>query len=177
MVHLLGSTIRFGFLSEAFRRHDYQLGRRNCQQFLRKHFVLSERHPLFQGTCPPAALARYAVYRSLDGREVWTYPHQGKEGECYLPIIPLVDDAFENEVPTPTWPRLGLVELEAHREPLRQRLHRLGDRLIEEQQLKLMWRESLELLWKLHYLKVAVDSIMDYVANDLKMRGLLSLDG
>ncbi len=24
-----------GFLSEAFRAHDFQLGRRNCQQFLR----------------------------------------------------------------------------------------------------------------------------------------------
>jgi len=29
-----------GFVSQAFREHDYQLGRRNCQWFLRSHFGL-----------------------------------------------------------------------------------------------------------------------------------------
>lgn len=29
-----------GFLSRKFREHDYHLGRRNCQQFLKTHFVL-----------------------------------------------------------------------------------------------------------------------------------------
>ena len=29
-----------GFLDQSFRAHDYQLGRRNCQQFLRKTFGL-----------------------------------------------------------------------------------------------------------------------------------------
>ncbi len=29
-----------GFLSESFRQHDYELGRRNCQRFLEKYFTL-----------------------------------------------------------------------------------------------------------------------------------------
>ena len=40
-----------GFLSEDFRAHDFQLGRRNCQQFLRTTFALPDeeanRNPLF----------------------------------------------------------------------------------------------------------------------------------
>jgi len=31
-----------GFIDEKFRDRDYQLGRRNCQQFLRAHFILPE---------------------------------------------------------------------------------------------------------------------------------------
>lgn len=37
-----------GFLSEEYRRHDYLLGRRNCQQFLRRYFSLPASNPLFQ---------------------------------------------------------------------------------------------------------------------------------
>ena len=36
-----------GFLHESFRRHDYLLGRRNAQAFLRWHFALPETNPLF----------------------------------------------------------------------------------------------------------------------------------
>ena len=36
-----------GFLSEAFRHHDFQLGRRNCQQFLQRHFALYPENPIF----------------------------------------------------------------------------------------------------------------------------------
>jgi hypothetical protein len=40
---LCGSLGAFGgFIDERFRDRDYQLGRRNCQQFLRRHFVLPE---------------------------------------------------------------------------------------------------------------------------------------
>lgn len=36
-----------GFIDESFRRHDYLLGRRNAQAFLRVHFALPEDNPLF----------------------------------------------------------------------------------------------------------------------------------
>lgn len=40
---LCGSLSAFGgFIDEKFRDHDYQLGRRNCQQFLRTHFQVTE---------------------------------------------------------------------------------------------------------------------------------------
>src|SRR5215468_4691013 len=36
-----------GFLDEQFREHDFQLGRRNCQKFLRDHFRLHPQNPVF----------------------------------------------------------------------------------------------------------------------------------
>jgi hypothetical protein len=38
-----------GFLDRSFRRHDYLLGRRNAQAFLRWTFVLAKSNPLFDG--------------------------------------------------------------------------------------------------------------------------------
>jgi hypothetical protein len=38
-----------GFLHESFRRHDYLLGRRNAQAFLRWNFALPETNDLFAG--------------------------------------------------------------------------------------------------------------------------------
>jgi hypothetical protein len=38
-----------GFLHESFRRHDYLLGRRNAQAFLRWNFALPKDNPLFGG--------------------------------------------------------------------------------------------------------------------------------
>jgi predicted acylesterase/phospholipase RssA len=36
-----------GFISESYRRHDYLLGRRNAQAFLRWHLVLPKSNPIF----------------------------------------------------------------------------------------------------------------------------------
>lgn len=38
-----------GFIDESFRRHDYLLGRRNAQAFLRWNFALPDTNPLFDG--------------------------------------------------------------------------------------------------------------------------------
>ncbi len=35
-----------GFLCRDFRKHDFLLGRRNCQQFLREHFAVLETNPI-----------------------------------------------------------------------------------------------------------------------------------
>ncbi|MFM5255298.1 hypothetical protein ACEUBK_14425 [Aeromonas hydrophila] len=80
-----------GFLSQDFRHHDYQLGRRNCQQFLRQNFSL-----------PP----QYAVVNS--GYSNMT-PIFNKKDE--LPLIPLVG-ALANEIETPTWPRVEIKDVD-----------------------------------------------------------------
>lgn len=43
-----------GFLSEDFRAHDYHLGRRNCERFLKTHFYLASDNPVFKGWSPAA---------------------------------------------------------------------------------------------------------------------------
>ncbi len=54
-----------GFLHELFRRHDYLLGRRNAQAFLRWNFALPETNPLFEGVA--INQERWRVKRA-DGR-------------------------------------------------------------------------------------------------------------
>lgn len=85
-----------GFLSRHFRHHDYQLGRLNCQNFLRKHFVLDERNPLFAEW--PDALKHQRRLRP-----------EGRDFDA-LPIIPLTRSAARPAVDVttaefaPLWP-------------------------------------------------------------------------
>lgn len=63
-----------GFLDKGFREHDYKLGRRNCQQFLRRHFAIpaDNNNPIF-ATWSDEAKARF------------TFTENGVK---YIPIIP-----------------------------------------------------------------------------------------
>jgi hypothetical protein len=105
-----------GFLSEAFRQHDFQLGRRNCQQFLRRHFVLPESadNPLFDDWTDTMR-NRYRVKR---------------DNEYFLPIIPLIG-ATETEVERLPWPRYSVEEFQTLRRLVEARAQKLGGRMIE----------------------------------------------
>lgn len=117
-----GAAAAFGgFLSEAFRRHDFQLGRRNCQRFLQRHFVLHKENPVFPRD--------WVERRAAD----WALPLGGEGPAEYLPILPLMKEA-----PDPDWPgeRYDLnseVELPPRptldREQLRDLRHRFDLRL------------------------------------------------
>jgi predicted acylesterase/phospholipase RssA len=79
-----------GFLAEAYRHHDYMLGRRNCQQFLRTHFCLPvDNNPVFKGVNP-----------RLKAGSAWVVSDGGTP--C-LPIIPLVGNLAVEEA-LPAWP-------------------------------------------------------------------------
>lgn len=111
-----------GFFSEAYRHHDYMLGRRNARSFLRRHLVLPMGNALFQdGRWSDADRSRHLVRRTPDGPE------------DHLPIIPLFgrlapqdnagsDDAVE---PMPRWPA-GAFNAKTVEEPIRQRTHRVA---------------------------------------------------
>ncbi len=81
-----------GMIDERIRHHDFVLGRRNCQQFLREQFRVEVdgalRNPVFGG-----------VDSYADGREK-------------VQIIPLVGTAA-NECPMPTWPAYSPSEQDA----------------------------------------------------------------
>jgi len=79
-----------GFFERGFRAHDYQLGRRNCQKFLRDHFRLSTANPIIEsGLNKLDSAARSAVLHNFD-------PQQRGS----LPLIPLCGTAIQ-EVPEP----------------------------------------------------------------------------
>lgn len=94
-----------GFLAEAYRHHDYMLGRRNARSFLRRHFVLPIGNPLFgrKDATPrwsDTDVARWGVRREEGGPA------------DHLPIIPLCGRLWADTVeaedriePLPEWPR------------------------------------------------------------------------
>ena len=77
-----------GFFSEAYREHDFMLGRRNCQWFLQSAFTLPQSNKkLFDKTWSPQARQRYASKTNPD----------------HLQIIPCVGPC-EVQEPLPDWP-------------------------------------------------------------------------
>lgn len=86
-----------GFFEKKFRRHDYQLGRRNCQQFLRAHFSLPTVNPIIAGGLPASAearktmLKRYGVNPPSDDVSHWA---------DWISVVPLCG-AMAKEEPLP----------------------------------------------------------------------------
>jgi predicted acylesterase/phospholipase RssA len=64
-----------GFFERAFRAHDYQLGRRNCQKFLSDHFHLSITNPIIDaGLKKLGAADRDQVIKTFAPNGVRTFP-------------------------------------------------------------------------------------------------------
>lgn len=88
-----------GFFERSFRAHDFQLGRRNCQQFLRHHFVLPTNNPIVEaglsalGTKSGQALARFRVKAPDDATN--------DLNSDWIPIVPLCSDLVSKDVPQP----------------------------------------------------------------------------
>ena len=80
-----------GFFCEAYRRHDYMLGRQNCQTFLRDWFVLPSSNPLFndwsQAATNNSAFTSCSTHR-----------------QSHRQIIPLVGSAAKIQK-FPKWPK------------------------------------------------------------------------
>jgi hypothetical protein len=126
-----------GFFHRAYREHDYRLGRRNAQHFLRKHFVLPEDNPLFANWTEKDK-ADWAVKNV-------TYPDR----LLRLPVIPLCGD-LSREEELPDWPK-KVFEAKQVRSAIAARIDvvlpalrdELRDWLVDK--LSLKWRNSTRL--------------------------------
>lgn len=74
-----------GLLDERMRHHDFLLGRRNCQEFLRQHFTMDTAHA-----------CQNEIFFGLSTRRV--------DHNFRTPIIPLFGSAIE-DCPMPEWPQ------------------------------------------------------------------------
>jgi hypothetical protein len=83
-----------GFAARTFRDHDYQLGRRNCQQFLRQAFALPAGNPIVVNW----------KEAGVDITKFHAIPREN-DPETYYCIIPLFGTA-KAEVALPDWPLL-----------------------------------------------------------------------
>ncbi|MBI2736529.1 MAG: patatin-like phospholipase family protein [Rhodospirillales bacterium] len=117
-----------GFLDESFRAHDYQLGRRNCQKFLKNVFSVVEDHSFVKNW-------------PLGVRERFRFPD--RSGKYYCPIIPLVGTAAL-EVPIPVWPRIDEARLAEIERRIKQRT---GYVLITPAKGEWWWWRLLPVAW------------------------------
>ena len=106
-----------GFLSREFRDHDFQLGRRNCQKFLRDSFALPAANRLVASWPQPAR----------DDPQFQTTAGPGSEP--HFTIIPLVGGATA-EVPFPEWPRISQSELNDLQKGIETRIEKIVETLI-----------------------------------------------
>jgi Patatin-like phospholipase len=84
-----------GFLSSRFREHDYELGRRNCQYFLREHFLLSKDNRLFANWDADTAYIRRAKYKGTTIELLPIIPLPLDEPSIKLPDRPQVATAVK----------------------------------------------------------------------------------
>jgi len=109
-----------GFLDERFRSHDFQLGRRNCQQFLRNSFLVPSDNVII-------------------GRRGMTDS---------LPVIPLVGSAAD-PIPLPLWPQMSQRDFDRLCNRMRERLDRVIPALVNSQTPSVKLRTALKLGWLL----------------------------
>ncbi len=166
-----------GFVHEQFRMHDFQLGRRNCQKFLRDHFFVHVENPLVrewvqrlnaQGGIPEQY---HPVHSDTYGRPIVR--------SDLVQVIPLMA-AVQPEVPLRPWPKL---DRERDFEPLRHMILRRADATIPELTRALLLRAGVgddQLVGRV-LRAIACDvitsrvggSLSDAVERDLLTRGLL----
>jgi hypothetical protein len=83
-----------GFFERGYRAHDYALGRRNCQQFLRAQFILPQGNPVIAPGLDPDGKALAAFGISPPNATV------EPQNQRWIPLIPLCGTEAE-EVPQP----------------------------------------------------------------------------
>jgi hypothetical protein len=127
-----------GFVSIDYRHHDYMLGRRNCQQFLRRHFTLPVGHPLFENTWSSEARERWQRREVEEvNPDTGTREHR-RYYEKELPIIPLMEDV-DLPIDVPDWPK-GKAGVDELRPMIQKRVTAVVDRLTNDLGISVWFR-------------------------------------
>jgi len=113
-----------GFLDIEFRKHDFMLGRRNCQRFLMEHLTLDPANPI----------AKFS--KNIDDK----YKSEDKK---FIQIIPLIDKT-ENPLPIP--PALSEEKLLKIRKMIGGRLKALAIRIMKNLPKAGIWKTIMYIL-------------------------------
>ena len=166
-----------GFFEQSFRRHDFQLGRRNCQKFLRDHLAVHVENPVVRNW-----VARLKQAGSLDKFHTRTRDALGNDklDENFVQLIPLMDSVL-TPIDALEWPRLsgGVNALLAKLSPdLKLRIEAVLDRAVPSL-MKLMGIKDkgifgglVKWLAEQKLRRVILDLAIDSISKDLKARGL-----
>lgn len=147
-----------GFLDESFRAHDYQLGRRNCQQFLKRVFVVGDRNPLAWDE--DANKPKWSEMAFNDPRfRCW----DEKKQKHFCSIIPVVGDA-EPEVPAPPWPRIDESRLARIDKRIEARAAYVVPKLLNFKSVSPVFNWALRQAWNL----IGEDRLLSYVRGTIR---------
>lgn len=117
-----------GFFSSNFRKHDFLLGRRNCQQFLKVHFCLPKSNPVIT-----AGLAKAGPYGAQIQAQFCVEPPGANTGvpqaTFWIPVIPLCGTAI-SEVPEPIRTQIPESDLEEIVDRITDRLNVVRTQLV-----------------------------------------------
>ena len=120
-----------GFFEESFRRHDYLLGRKNCQSFLKRYLALPESNPLFAAMSPEQKQAWQVKERDGTPRRV---PVANGGSHPALPIIPLPAALQQDEeIPASDAPKPERIDLAGLRRQVRARVKALAATAIDDE--------------------------------------------
>jgi predicted acylesterase/phospholipase RssA len=116
-----------GFLCRDFRKHDFLLGRRNCQQFLREHFAVTATNPIID----EALTAARAYEARIKTQFLTGCPSPSAalpQGKVWMPLIPLCGKATA-EVPLPARATITSAQLDTIVNLIVQRLNAIRPKL------------------------------------------------
>jgi hypothetical protein len=165
-----------GFLSAAFRHHDFYLGRRNCQAFLARHFALPETNAVFStDNFPPALREAYYIRDRQGGRREVRVPKAGggEEMRPMLPVIPLLPPLDKPPAVAP-WPTAAAVDLEDLERSVIDRVKRTGTLLIETEMKAMLGpltSRAAKAVWRSVLAQRVSAAIMRTIGKDLKRLG------
>ena len=108
-----------GFITRAFRDHDFQLGRRNAQYFLKNFFTLPSSDALFK------AWSRTAVNAAANAAR------DSATGDDGFRLIPICGSAYP-EVQLTEWPRMSQAQFETLMTRIARRLDTLAPAVIQQ---------------------------------------------
>ena len=143
-----------GFFSEAYRHHDFMLGRANCRDFLKNWFVLPGDNPLIEQSYRLDPAARQ--------------PYRSAERDDHYQIIPLVDGI--GDIEEPRWPKGAFTGYGEVAEEIESRIDRvypvLRDELLKDAGnafLRWLAKAFLGIAWKVVLRGKLIDLVRDKI--------------
>jgi hypothetical protein len=148
-----------GFLDEQFRAHDYQLGRRNCQRFLRDVFALPAENSIIEAW--PAPAKDNPAFQTIKLKD-------GKPQYCIIPLLGTASDTG-GEVPLQPWPRMSQADLDILQSRIKTRLRALVPVLVERQTASKALRLALKVAARVSEPRV-LEYVKYFILSDLVRR-------
>ena len=149
-----------GFVEQSFRAHDFQLGRRNCQKFLRDHFCLpcdpNYNNKIIKECWPAPKIADPAWFKNGD-----------KNPGRYAQIVPLCGALGTKVEPRPSWPKTTEANLNKIEDQIEDRLSRVLPTLLGELGVRGGWSIVANLALKFGAKSAIVGKIMNTMRKSL----------